>query len=304
MSKIKTALELIKTPLRLIAPLGSNRLLDWMPDRMFCSLLFKAEMGYKLNLDEPQTFNEKLQWLKIYDHRPEYEDLVDKLKAKKCIGERIGYQHIIPTYGEWDKAEDIPFHELPKRFVLKCNHDQGSVIIVSDKDKLDTESVIKTMAKKLKSSVYYDTREDPYKNIRPKVFAEMFLGDRIIDYKFYCFNGEPKFLYCGQGLTEDHSLRIDFYDLDWNLMPFYRTDYERLGEIPRPKHLDEMLEIAKELSKDIPFVRIDLFEVNDRVFFSEFTLCPASGLMPFVPSEYDRIVGSWLQLPTTGIRKG
>lgn len=296
MSGIKSKIDKILHPIKMVYPLGCFRMLDWMPDELYNSLVFKANMGYKLERNQPKTFNEKLQWLKIHDHREEYTDLVDKIKAKKIVGEKIGFSHIVPMYGEWKRAEDIPFDNLPDQFVLKCNHDQGSVIIVDDKNNLDIKKTVKQINEKLKINLFYSTREYPYKNIVPKVFVEEYLGRAIIDYKFYCFNGTPKFLYCGQGLTADHSLKIDFFDLDWNLMPFYRTDYHRLGKIERPIHLDEMIEISKALSDGVPFVRIDLFEVNGKVYFSEFTLCPASGFMPFVPPEYDRIVGDMLDL--------
>ena len=297
MSKFRTAIELLKNPCIFVIGLDNNEITKWMPDSVFAKISFRGMLGEKLNLNNPVTFNEKLQWLKVYDHRPEYTSLVDKLKAKEIVGEIIGHEHIVPYYGAWTHADQIDFDTLPKSFVLKCNHDQGSVILVKDKDALDKNSTIVSLNRKLKHNSYYGTREYPYKNIKPRVFAEAFLGDSIIDYKFYCFNGNPKFLYCGQGLTIDHSLKIDFYDLDWNLMPFYRTDYHRLGKIEKPEKLAEMIEIAKKLSRGIPFVRIDLFEVDGNVFFSEFTLCPASGFMPFVPKEYDRIVGEWLDLP-------
>ena len=268
-----------------------------MPDSLFAKLSYRGIMGEKLNLHNPVTFNEKLQWLKVYDHRKEYSSYVDKLEAKKVIGDKIGVEHIVPILGVWDNAEKIDFNSMPDQFVLKCNHDQGSVILVHDKNTIDKSSIITTLNRKLKKNAYYGTREYPYKNICPKIFAEKYLGNNIIDYKFYCFNGEPRFLYCGQGLTEDHSLKIDFYDLDWNVMPFYRTDYKRLGNIEKPSCLKEMIEIARKLSKEVPFVRIDLFEIENTVYFSEFTLCPASGFMPFEPPKYDKIVGEWLVLP-------
>lgn len=297
MSKLSTAVKMLKNPYTFVIGLDINGLTKWMPDSMFAKLAFHGLMGEKLNLKDPKTFNEKLQWLKVYDHRPEYTALVDKLKAKEVVGGIIGSEHIVPCYGSWEKAENIDFDSLPQAFALKCNHDQGSVILVSDKETLNKTETIKYYKNKLKQNIYYGTREYPYKSIAPRVFAEEYLEKDIVDYKFYCFSGEPKFLYCGQGLTEDHSLKIDFFDLDWNLMPFYRTDYHRLGNIPKPSRLDEMIEIAQKLSKTLPFVRIDLFEVDDKVFFSEFTLYPASGFMPFVPNEYDRIVGDWLILP-------
>lgn len=296
MSSINSKIRKLLHPLEMVTPLGCRRFLDWMPDSIYCSLVFRAEMGYKLDLKNPLTFNEKLQWLKVNDHRPEYTEYVDKLRAKQIVGQLIGFQHIVPVLGKWEKAEQIQFQDLPDKFVLKCNHDQGSVKLVSDKNELDIQETIKIFSRKLKNNQYYGTREYPYKDIKPYVFAEEFLGSNIIDYKFYCFSGEPKFLYCGQGLTEDHSLKIDFFDLDWNLMPFYRTDYHRLGQIPRPEHLDEMIEIAKKLSVGVPFVRIDLFEVDGKVFFSEYTLYPASGFMPFVPEKYDRIIGDMMDI--------
>ena len=298
MSKFGTALKLIKNPGVFIIGLDYNGLTKWIPDDLFARISFRGMMGEKLHLKNPVTFNEKLQWLKVYDHKPEYTALVDKLSAKKEVGKLIGKEYIVPVYGIWKRADEIDFDKLPERFVLKCNHDQGSVVLIRNKENMDRDAVIKDLNRKLKRNAYYGTREYPYKNIKPRVFAEEYLDNNIIDYKFYCFNGEPKFLYCGQGLTEDHSLKIDFYDLNWKLMPFYRTDYHRLGQIPKPSHFEEMVHIAKNLSAKVPFVRIDLFEVNDRVYFSEFTLCPASGFMPFVPKEYDKIVGNWLHLPT------
>ena len=301
MSKIKTALSLSKTPLRLVTRLGANGLINWMPDIVFVYLSYKGEMGEFPNLKNPKSFNEKLQWLKLYDRKPRYTDLVDKIKAKENIAKIIGEEHIVPLLGAWETFEEIEFEKLPDRFVLKCNHDQGSVFIVSNKDQFDVVRAGKFINRCLKRNLYPETREFPYKKMKPFVFAEEYLGECIVDYKFYCFNGEPRFLYCGQGLTTDHSLKIDFYDLDWNLMPFYRTDYQRLGRIEKPKHFDEMIEISKKLSSDVPFVRIDLFEVDDKVYFSEFTLCPASGFMPFEPKEFDMIVGQWLVLPNTKI---
>lgn len=297
MSKLKTAIRLLKNPCVFIIGLDRNGFTKWMPDTLFARISFRGLMGEKLNLKHPETFNEKLQWLKVYDHKPEYSMMVDKIRAKDIVGKMIGDEHIVPCYGVWTRGEEIDFNTLPQRFVLKCNHDQGSVILVKDKDRLDKNKTIEILDNKLKHNAYYGTREFPYKNIEAKIFAEAYLGDSIIDYKFYCFNGNPKFLYCGQGLTEDHSLKIDFFDLDWNRMPFYRTDYHRLGQVKKPTKLLEMIEIAKIMSNGIPFVRIDLFEVNGKVYFSEFTLCPASGFMPFQPKEYDKIIGDWLKLP-------
>lgn len=296
MSKIKTLIGLLKNRQNLIVPLGANGFFRWMTDEQYLSLLYKSVMHKELDLKNPHTFNEKLQWLKIHDKNPRYTSLVDKISAKEIVGDIIGNEHIVKTYATWEKAEEIDFSVLPDKVVLKCNHDQGSVMLIPDTKKVNKQEVINTFRKCLHYSPFDGTREHAYKGIIPKVFAEEFLEEEIIDYKFYCFNGEPKFLYCGKGLTADHSLKIDFFDMDWKLMPFYRTDYHRLGMIEKPTQFELMKDIARKLSDGVTFVRIDLFEVKGNVFFSEFTLCPASGLMPFEPEEYDSIVGDWLEL--------
>lgn len=296
MSKVSTLISLFKEKRNIVAPLGANGFFKWMSDEQYLCLLYKSIMHKKLNLKNPTTFNEKLQWLKINDKNPKYVSLVDKISAKQIVGSIIGNEHIVKTYAIWDRAEEIDFSILPNQVVLKCNHDQGSVMIINDINSINKKEVINTFKKRLKYSPFEGTREYAYKEITPKVFAEELLEDQIIDYKFYCFNGEPRFLYCGQGLTADHTLKIDFYDMNWKLMPFYRTDYHRLGLIEKPDKFELMKSIARKLSEGVPFVRIDLFEVKGNVYFSEFTLCPASGFMPFEPEEYDAIVGEWLKL--------
>jgi len=297
MSKIDTFITLMRNHESIVGPFGDNGMLNWMPDSIYLRLQFSSVMGKRLNLKNPVTFNEKLQWLKLHDRNPKYSYLVDKVEAKKAVASIIGEKYIVPLLGAWSDASDIEFERLPQKVVMKCNHDQGSVRIIEDLSSINQQELIQYYSRRLKRNPYPGTREYQYKSIKPLVFAEEYLGANIIDYKFYCFNGFPKFLYCAQGLTDDHSLKIDFYSMDWELMPFYRTDYLRLGTmIPRPIHFEEMVEIAKKLSQGVPFVRVDLFEVNNQVYFSEFTLHPASGLMPFVPEEYDEIVGGWLKL--------
>lgn len=281
---------------QIIFSLNYHGLLRWMSTKANVSLIYYLKTGRKLSLKQPKLFNEKLQWLKIYDCNENYRKLVDKISAKKEVAAIIGEQYIVPVYGIWSSVDEIDFDKLPNKFVLKCNHDQGSVILVKDKNHLDKKAVFSFLKRHLKHDNYYITREYGYKGIPRRIFAEEYLGGSIRDYKFYCFWGEPRFLYVGQGLTVDHSLKIDYFDMNWKPMPFYRTDYLRLGNVPKPQHFEEMKIIARELSKGIPFVRIDLFEENDRVYFSEFTLCPASGFMPFEPQEYDNIVGEWLDL--------
>lgn len=288
--------EYFNNPKIILYSLNNHGWLRFMSDRANIRLFYRLEKGKRLDLKHPTTFNEKLQWLKIFDHNPNHSLMVDKIKAKTMIKHMIGEDFIVPILGVWNNASQIDFNELPDKFVLKCNHDQGSVVLVHDKKTINRAEIVKFLNRHLKINNYFKTREYPYKNIERKVFAEQYLGDNIRDYKFYCFNGTPCFLYVGQGLTIDHSLKIDYFDMNWKPMPFYRTDYERLGMVEKPVHFEEMIEIATILSKDVPFVRVDLFEADNQVYFSEYSLCPASGFMPFVPDEYDAIVGSWLKL--------
>lgn len=281
---------------RLVLSLNNHGLLQWMNDAANTELIYYMRTGQKLDLHNPKTFNEKLQWLKVYDHNPRYSMLVDKIAAKKSIGDLIGKEYIVPLIGEWERAEDINFDSLPDRYVLKCNHDQGSVVIVTDAKKLDKDETVSFFKKRLRKNVYASSREYAYRDIKPKVFAEELLGDAITDYKFYCFNGEPKFLYVCRGIERLEPLKMDFFDMEFKPMPFYRTDHLRLGIIPQPQHFEEMKNIARTLAQDTKFVRIDLFEENNKVYFSEYTLIPASGYAKFQPPEYDAIIGDWLKL--------
>ena len=269
-------------------------------DEEYLKKQFKENTGKDLNLDDPRTFNEKLQWLKIYDRNPLYTILTDKYAVRDYIANKIGEEYLIPLFGVWERFEDIDFNKLPNEFVLKCNHDSGSVVLCKDKNNFNVESARKKLSNALNRNYYYESREWPYKNILPKIIAEKYMTDEfgygLKDYKFFCFNGEPKFLYVGQGLTSDHSLKIEFYDMDWNKMPFYRTDYKRLGDVPRPSCLEDMINIAKILSEGIPFVRIDLYNVYDKIYFSEFTFSPAGGHLPLEPDKYNDIIGSWVKL--------
>lgn len=292
--RVSTLNKIVKNPLKIVQILGSRRLLDWMPDSLYIKMTYRAEMGKRLNLKNPKTFNEKLQWIKCFDHNDDYSQYVDKLSAKAVVAGIIGNEYIVPVLGTWKNANEIKLDLLPQQFVLKCNHDQGSVIIVKDKRKFKLDEYVDFLNNRLKKNWYYGTREYGYKNITPLLFAEKFLEEDIIDYKFYCFNGVPRFLYCGKGLTIDHSLKVDFYDLEWNQMPFYRTDYDRLGYVQKPKQLQKMIDIASKLSLKFKFARIDLFDVKGQIYFSEITFCPASGFMPFVPEKYDDIIGDWL----------
>lgn len=272
--------------------------------RHFVIRQYKMATGKNINLRDPQSFNEKLQWLKLYDHHPKYIQMVDKIAAKQYVESILGSQYIIPTLGIWDDAKQIDFSMLPKQFVLKCNHDSGSVVVCRDKQRLDKEKTIVLLNKRLSKNYYYQSREWPYKGIVPKVFAEQFMENEdksnsgLTDYKFYCFGGNPKMLYVSQGLENHETARISFLDLNWQFAPFSRSDYAPFEQLPpKPKTFDEMLKIAGKLSQDIPFLRVDLYEIKGKVYFSELTFCPCNGMMPFDPPEYDKILGDWIKLP-------
>ena len=306
MAKSKIA-RFVKNPYRVFNLLANRGWLNWLSDRAYLKLLFRANVGRRLPLDAPLSFNEKLQWLKLYDRKPEYTAMVDKYEAKKYVAERIGEEYIIPTLGVWDRVEDIDFDSLPDRFVLKCTHDSGGLVICRDKASLDIEKVKQKLEKAMKNNFYYSYREWPYKDVKPRIIAEEYMDNGqsggeitsagLVDYKFYCFNGEPRFLYVSQGLEDHSSACISFLTLDWNFAPYERSDYKPFKELPRkPQQLDLMVEFARKLSAGTAFLRVDLYEINGQVYFSELTFFPCAGFMPFKNSEHDFEIGSMLEL--------
>ena len=272
-----------------------------MDDAAYLKLKFKHKMGSELKLDHPVTFNEKIQWLKLYDRHPEYSTMVDKLEAKQYVLTKTKI-NVIKTIGVWKKFNDIDFEALPNRFVLKCTHDSGGLVICKDKTKLDYKKCKKTINKSLKRNYYYSGREWPYKNVRPRIIAEEYMeddsGSGLIDYKFYCFNGEPKFLYISKGLDNHATASISFLKLDWSPASFKRSDYKQFEKLPeKPSCFNEMIEIAKNLSKNVIFLRVDLYQIKDKVYFSELTFSPCGGFMPFEEKTSDIELGNMLRLP-------
>lgn len=276
-----------------------------LDDETYIKRLFKGSLGYELNLKSPQTFNEKIQWLKLYDRKPEYTKMVDKYYAKEYVSDLIGSEHIVTTYGVWKNFEDIDFNSLPSQFVLKCTHDSGGVVVCREKKDLNIEKTRKILEKSLKRNFYTVSREWPYKNVEPQIMAEAYLeeeqnADGLIDYKFFCFNEKAEFLYISIGLDNHSTARMSFYDLDGKELEFGRSDYQKLGAIDLPDNYDEMLRIANIMAKEInsAFVRIDLYSVNGKIYFSEITFSPCGGLLPFSPINADKKVGKLLSLPT------
>lgn len=274
----------------------------WLwPDRVYIDMLFKIKMGKKMNWRTPKTFSEKLQWLKLYDRRPEYTTMVDKYAVKDYVAGIIGNEYIIPTIGVWDKPEEIEWDKLPDQFVLKCTHDSGGLVICRDKNTLDRQSAIEKLGKALKNNYYYQNREWPYKNVPRRIIAEKYVEPEpdkkdLPDYKFFCFNGEPK--YCQVISGRNERMCIDFFDKDWNHQPFHEPRNFPFAEIGpcRPNQIELMWDLARRLAQGKPFSRIDFYQVLDKVLFGEITFFPTSGMGGFEPEEWDLYFGELLHL--------
>ena len=292
--------KFIKNPNKIIHYLIHKGLLNWVPDKIYLNLVYKVYLHKSLNLANPKTFNEKLQWLKINDRNSLYTKLVDKYEVRHYIAETIGEEYLIPIRGVYDSFDEINLDKLPEQFVLKCTHDSGGLVICKDKNKLDIDLARKKINKSLKRNYYYLWREWPYKDVIPRIICERYMEDEssgdLKDYKFMCFNGEVKCLFVCLNRNSPNGLNVDFYDLDWNPMPFERH-YKRSGQkIKRPDNFEKMVELAKKLSKDIPFVRVDFYEIKGKIYFGELTFYPGTGLEEFTPDEYDEILGRWINL--------
>lgn len=269
--------------------------LGLIPDKTYLKIKYFVKFRKKLDVDNPLTFNEKIQWLKLYDRKPQYTEMADKYKVKKIVSDLIGEEHIVPNYGVWDRFEDINFEELPDQFVLKCTHDSGSVLICRNKEEFNKKYARMHFNLALKRNYFWGGREWCYKNIKPRIIAEKYLpglDNQIVDFKFFCFGGRPRYVYVSAGLENHSTARISFCNLDYTLAPFQRSDYAQFEVLPpKPAHYDEMIEIATKLSMGTTLVRIDLYECDDKVLFSEMTFYPVGGFMPFVPEEWDKKLG-------------
>ena len=272
-------------------------------DRMYINIRYWCEIGRLLNLETPRGYNEKLQWLKLHDRRPEYTMMVDKYAVRKHIADTIGEEYLIPLLGVWDDPDEINFDALPDHFVLKCNHNSGiGMCICKNKATLDIEKVKKGLRKGLKQDYYLTGREWPYKDVLRKIVAEKYMVDEsgyeLKDYKFFCFNGEPKALFVATDRNKpNEEVKFDFYDLEWNHLPFINGHQNANRTIPKPASLDRMIAVARKLSEGIPHVRIDLYDINGYIYFGELTFSHMSGFAPFQPEEWDYTFGSWLELP-------
>lgn len=303
MSKTKTAIKQIRTARgEFMASIVSN-FLRWLPDATYLKLLYRFKMGHRLNLKNPQTFTEKLQWLKLYNRKPEYTQMVDKLAVKEYVADRIGAEYIIPTLGVWDRPDEIDWDSLPNQFVLKTTHGGGGggVVICRDKGTFDKTSALAKLKESMASDIYSSLREWPYKNVPKRIIAEKFMSSEespapkdLLDYKFFCFNGKVKFFKVDFGRFVEH--HANYYDTDGKLLPFGEINFEPdpAHIIELPNNLREMILLAERLSKNEPFLRVDFYNVNGTIFFGELTFYPASGMGKWTTEEADSIIGDYL----------
>jgi hypothetical protein len=294
-------MKMKRIPRRLWKKLTKTKIYNYLPDKWAVSIKYRNHFYRKLDLKNPKTFNEKLQWLKLYDRRPEYTRMVDKYLAKEYVASIIGEEYIIPTLGVWKSFDEIDFDALPDQFVLKCNHGSGDAVICKDKKTLDVAAARKKLTAALEQDYYLVSREWPYKNVDRVILAEQYIEDSVThdarDYKLFCFNGEVKSFVVDVDRFISH--RSIWYERDRRILPFTYKAYPSCTErnIELPKDLDQMIYLAEKLAQSIPFLRVDFYYVNERIYVGELTFYPGSGLLPFTDEEGDILLGQWLNLP-------
>lgn len=283
----------------------------FLSDKAYSSLLWWVKNGTIINWERPEGFNEKLQWLKIYDRKDRYIQLVDKFKVREYVSDTIGKDYLIPLVGGvWYSTKEIDFDNLPNEFVLKCTHNSGEgMVVCRNKQNLNFKKVKDRLDEALSKNYYWHSREWVYKSVKPGIIVEKYMHDSnissdkysLISYKFYCFNGEPRFLYVGVDDISDGSKGgacLSILDLNWEEAPFYRSDHNPIPfTVDEPDNLQEMLNISRKLSEGIPFARIDLYSIDRKVYFSEITLYPGGGYSCFQPEEWEKKIGEWIELP-------
>jgi len=301
-TKIK---NVAKDPWRIVKSLARRGgYLNFLNDKNYIKLLYYANFKEKLDLNNPKTFNEKVQWMKLYDRDPLYTQLVDKYEVRSYVEERLGDDYLIPLYGVWDTFEEIDFDKLPDQFVLKTNHDSNSVVICKDKATLDIEAAREKLTESLNRNYFYQGRQWAYKNVKPRIICEKYMVDERLDetrdYKFFCFDGEPKIMFISRDRGSDP--RSDFYDMDFNHLDVHK-DFPN-SDIPpeKPVNFDKMIEISKHLSKGFPQVRLDYYEINGEIYFGEYTFYSGNGFTAFHPHKYDELLGDWFELPERNFR--
>lgn len=279
----------------------SHGFYNCLSDEKYLKKAFNSILGYPLNLSNPQTYNEKLQWLKLHNRKPIYTTMVDKASAKEYVANKIGEEYIIPTLGIYNNFDEIDFTKLPNQFVLKCTHDSGGLVICRDKSKLDIKSAKKKITKCLKKDYYLQWREWPYKDVPHKIIAEQYMEDEkthdLRDYKFFCFNGKVKALFIAtERQNPNEETKFDFFDENFHHLPIKNGHDNAKVPPEKPINFELMKTLAEKLSDNTPHLRVDFYEINGKVYFGEMTFYHWSGLVPFEPAEWDKTFGEWIEL--------
>lgn len=292
---------------RIFDALNYRKMLNWLPDKIFLKAAFRARFGRKLDLNNPKTFNEKLQWLKLYDRKPEYTKMVDKYLVRDYVKEKIGEEYLIPLLGVWENPEKINFDELPMQFVLKCNHNSGlGMCICKDKNSLDINKVKAELKKGIDQNYYLTGREWPYKDVPRRIIAEKYMVDEsgyeLKDYKFYCFDGKVKLVMINSDRMSLEKTKANYFDENYQPLDFV-WGYEN-AEIPpqKPEKFEEMKYLAEKLSENISHVRIDFYQTPSGIYFGEITFFDGCGFDAIEPIEWDYKIGSWLKLPMEKVK--
>lgn len=300
--KYETLIKIIKDPLILIGIFNGKGWLKGVSDENYLKWKFKRMHGKELNINNPKTYNEKLQWLKLYDRNPEYTRLVDKYEVRQFVKKTIGEEYLIPLYGTWNDFDDIDFSKLPNQFVLKTTNDSGGVVICKDKKNFNKKKARTKIVKSMKTNYYYSGREWPYKNVKARIICEKLLiqndGAELRDYRIFCFNGEPKLITVDFSITNKKKTRRNLYDLNWKLLNSEITYPRELKiKVDKPEDLENMIELSKRLSSLIPHARVDFYYIDGKIFFGEITFYHQSGWGIIKPAEFEMTMGDWIKLP-------
>lgn len=292
--------KLTKCLFKIIIKLDNNRIIR-LSDENKTKIEYYYYFGKKINLKDPKTYNEKIQWLKLYDHKDIYTKMVDKYEVKEYVSNIIGEEYIIPTIGVYDSVDEIDFDKLPNQFVIKCTHDSGGVVLCTDKSKFNIEKAKKRIKHFQKRNFYAHHREWPYKNVKHRIIVEKYMEDdkdkELRDYKLFCFDGKFKMLFIATNRQGEGETCFDFFDRDFNHLPF-TNGHPNAKVLPhRPANFEKMIELAEKISKGFPQLRVDFYSVNGKLYFGEITFYHWSGLIPFEPEEWDRKLGDLIKLP-------
>ena len=295
-------LGMLMSKLRIIEGMIARKLVKFLPDDLYLKMIFHSRVGYYPNLNNPRTYNEKLQWLKLNYKRDDYAMMVDKVTAKEYVASIIGEKYIIKTLGVWDSVNDIDWDSLPNQFVIKVTSDSGGIVVCKEKTALDIDLAITKLQKGWGKNYYMYNKEYPYRDLRPRIIAEEYIEDEsgfeLKDYKFFCFDGIPKYLFVASDRQKSNEeTKFDFFDLEWNHLPVINGHPNSSVELKKPVNFDEMIQVATRLSQGMPHVRVDLYNNNGNIYFGELTFFHWSGMIAYQPEEWDYKFGEYINLP-------